>query len=277
MKNLIILFAVYIIFSWDNIHAQYFNFWCEYENLDKYTVVDSAYLKCSFKLTYIKDTIKPSEKSTDLQILQIGKTISKYYSQYKVDYCNNAMEEERKGAENIHNIKEDGAWSYEVFKNYPQGKETVADVASMLIGNFIYEEDLPVSDWKLTDEKQTILSYSCRKATVSFRGRDFIAWFAPDIPLPNGPWKLGGLPGLILKLSDTKNNFVFECTGIEHLKNKEPIKFYKLEYAKLNRNDLNKLYERFHDNFVTYIRSALGSQYKDDLVVKVPYNPIELE
>jgi len=249
----------------------------EYANLDKYTVIDSAYLKCAYKLTYIKDTIKPNEKSTDLQILQIGKTIFKYFSQYKLDYCNSAMKEERSGADAISNIKEEGAWSYEVFKNYPQGKETVTDIASMLQGNFVYEEDLPVFDWKINSERQTILSYNCQKATVSFRGRDFIAWFAPDIPVPNGPWKFSGLPGLILKLSDSENNFVYECQGLEQLKTKEAIKFYKVDYTKLSRNDLSKLYQRFHDNFVTYIRSALNSQVKNNQIFKVPYNPIELE
>lgn len=276
MKNLIILLSIYI-FSWNYLYTQYFNFMSEYANLDKYTVIDSAYLKCAYKLTYIKDTIKPNEKSTDLQILQIGKTIFKYFSQYKLDYCNSAMKEERSGADAISNIKEEGAWSYEVFKNYPQGKETVTDIASMLQGNFVYEEDLPVFDWKINSERQTILSYNCQKATVSFRGRDFIAWFAPDIPVPNGPWKFSGLPGLILKLSDSENNFVYECQGLEQLKTKEAIKFYKVDYTKLSRNDLSKLYQRFHDNFVTYIRSALNSQVKNNQIFKVPYNPIELE
>jgi len=275
MKKIVLLSVC--LFLLYNIQAQYFNFISEFADLSKYTVIDSAYLKCSYKLTYIKDTIKPNEKSTDLQILLIGKAISKYYSQYALDYNYYAMKEVKKGADAISNIKESGAWHYEVFKNYPQGKETITDVASMLKGNFAYEEDLPAFDWKISDEKQTILSYTCQKATVSFRGRDFVAWFAPEIPIPNGPWKFGGLPGLILKLYDSKNNFLYECTGLERLKAKEAIKFYKVEYTKLSRNDLNKLYQRFHENFVTYIRWASGSKTEDNLVVKVPYNPIELE
>ena len=35
-------------------------------------------------------------------------------------------------------------------------------------------------------------------ATTHFRGRDWKVWFSEEIPLPLGPWKLGGLPGLIL-------------------------------------------------------------------------------
>jgi len=271
------ILIISIVLSIGNIQAQNFNTLANYANLEKYTVVDSAYLKCVYSLVYIKDTLKSNEKSTDLQILLIGKNISKYYSQYALEYNNFIVEYLKKTYEAYPPPKNKGQWSYEVFKNFPQGKETVTDVASMLQDNYLYEEELPVFNWKIASDTQTILMYNCRKATTSFRGRDFIAWFTPDIPIPNGPWKFGGLPGLIMKLNDTKENFVYQCEGLEQLKNKEPIKFYKLDYVRLSRNDLNKLYFRFHDNFVTYIRTKYNSSVKDDLVVKFPYNPIELE
>ncbi|MDL2257347.1 GLPGLI family protein, partial [Bacteroidales bacterium OttesenSCG-928-I14] len=94
---------------------------------------------------------------------------------------------------------------------------TVTDIASILQENYIYEEELPIFNWVIFNETQSILSYDCQKATTSFRGRDYIAWFAPAIPISNGPWKFGGLPGLILKLCDTKEEFVFECNGLEQL------------------------------------------------------------
>jgi GLPGLI family protein len=225
----------------------------------------------------LKDTLKPNDKSTDLQILLIGKNVSKYYSQYALEYNHFIVDYLKKGYDSYPNIKQEGAWRYELFKNYPHGKETITDIASMLQGNFVYEEALPVFDWTITNEKQVILSYNCHKATTTFRGRNYVAWFTADIPINSGPWKFGGLPGLILKLSDTKNNFVYECEGLEQLKIKEPIKYYKVEYTKVNRNDLNKLYRRFHDDFVSYIRAALGSTVKDKVIIKIPYNPIELE
>jgi len=276
MKNKVLLFLI-CTFSLDNLYAQNFNYWCEHENLDKYLVIDSAYLKCSYKLVYLKDSLKPNDKSTDLQILQIGKNLSKYYSQYALDYNHFITNYLKKNPDAVPNIKEKGAWRFELFKNYPQGKETVTDIASMLFGNYMYEEDLPVLNWKIANEKQTILSYNCQKATVSFRGREYIAWFTSDIPIPNGPWKFGGLPGLILKLSDTKNNFVYECTGLERLKTKEAIKFYKVEYAKLSRSDLNKLYRNFHDDVVAYIRKVTNSPDTHEAKLRISYNPIELE
>jgi GLPGLI family protein len=230
-------------------------------------------------LTYLKDSLKADEKSVDLQVLLIGTNISKYYSQYALDYNYFVVDYLKKGHDRYPGIKEKGAWRYELFKNYPREKETVTDIASMLRGNFIYEEELPFFDWKITGEKQTILSYKCQKATVSFRGRDYVAWFATDIPIPNGPWKFGGLPGLILNLHDIKNNFIFECNGLEQLKQKEPIQFYQVDYTKITRKDLAKTYQRFHNDMVEYMK-ILGTKVhvkNGSNTLKLSYNPIELE
>lgn len=82
-------------------------------------------------------------------------------------------------------------------------------------GVFRYTEDTPKLKWKITDEKKKVLDYECKRATCSFRGREYEAWFTDDIPLSYGPWKLGGLPGLILEVADTKNEYRFTATGIE--------------------------------------------------------------
>ena len=284
-----ILLSLLFLFLLGNIDAQNFNFGIpKYENLDKYIVIDSAHIKCAYTLTYIKDTLKLQEKSVDKQVLLIGKNISKYYSQYALDYNLFLKKEISKGVEAVPTIPQKGAWSYELFKNYPSKKETVTDISSMLHDNYLYEEDLPILSWKISDGKQTIMSYSCQKATVSFRGRDFIAWFTTEIPTNNGPWKFGGLPGLILRLSDTKNHFVYQCDGLERLKTKEPIKFYKVEYTTLSRNELAKLYQRYHNDMAAFLKvmgirvheydeKTNSTKKIEHSQEKIPYNPIELE
>ncbi len=282
MRKYILLLLIFIPIS---IYAQHFNYLSNYSDLSKYKTIDSAYMKCAYKLTYLKDSLKPQDQSFDLQILLIGKNISGYYSQYAVDYNHFVVDYLKKKYDAYPKIKQTGAWSYHLYKNYPQGKETVADVASMLRSSFIYEEDMPSLDWQIVNEKQTILSYTCQKATVSFRGRNFIAWFATDIPIPNGPWKFGGLPGLILKLSDSKNQFVYECQGLERLKQKEPIQFYLIDYTKTTRKDLAKAYLLFHTNLAAFfgsnkVTSTFGRPMTMDEaaeLLKIPYNPIELE
>ena len=270
------------IFSLGNSYAQMSPF---YENLDKYKAIDSAYIKCSYHLSYLRDSTRLENKSTDIQTLLIGKQISKYYSQKALDH-NRHIKEKFEGADAYPNFPS-GVWSIEVFKNYPQGKETVTDIGSALKGNYVYEEELPAPNWTIINERQTILSYNCQKAVTRFQGREYIAWFAPDIPIPNGPWKLGGLPGLILKLYDTKEDFVFECNGLEQLKEKEAIQFFQVDYAKIKRKEFNKLYERYHNDFTNYNNSLgiqviivdpkTGNEITDPKNYKIPYNPIELE
>ena len=126
----------------------------------------------------------------------------------------------------------------------------------------------------------TLLGYTCQKATTTFRGRNYTAWFAPEIPSNNGPWKFGGLPGLILKISDDKRNFIFECSGIQQLDKPESIKLYTLNYTKLTRQEMSKIYARFFKDPIKFFSEAgsdiIGMVDAKD-IPKSNYNPIELE
>ena len=78
-------------------------------------------------------------------------------------------------------------------------------------------EQLEPQDWQFSSDTLTVLGYVCQKATTSFRGRDYEAWFSPEIPIKEGPWKLYGLPGLILKVVVDDGLFVFDAIGLENL------------------------------------------------------------
>ncbi|BAP30791.1 uncharacterized protein CHSO_1754 [Chryseobacterium sp. StRB126] len=64
-------------------------------------------------------------------------------------------------------------------------------------------------NWTITDETKKIENYTLQKATTTFGGRSWAAWFCKDIPFHEGPFKLRGLPGLIFELSDAKKNFMY--------------------------------------------------------------------
>ena len=80
------------------------------------------------------------------------------------------------------------------------------------------------------DTARTVLGYECQLATCDFAGRHYSAWFAPEIPLPFGPYKFGGLPGLILQIQDDEKQFVWEAIGFE--KSDAPIFVYGYENEK---------------------------------------------
>lgn len=77
------------------------------------------------------------------------------------------------------------------------------------------EPKLPVIDWKIESEEKKIGNFTAQKAVASFRGRTYTAWFCPVIPVSDGPWKLQGLPGLILEASDEKGEVKFIFKAIE--------------------------------------------------------------
>src|SRR5690606_30147036 len=72
-------------------------------------------------------------------------------------------------------------------------------------------------DWKLSKDTASFSGIKCKKATARFKGRNWIAWYAPELPFQSGPWKLNGLPGLIIEAYDDKNEVKFQFAGIENI------------------------------------------------------------
>jgi len=71
-------------------------------------------------------------------------------------------------------------------------------------------------NWKLEPETKTFGGLICHKATGVFRGKTYTAWYTKKIPLPYGPWKLQGLPGIILEAYDEKKEMCLYFKSIEY-------------------------------------------------------------
>jgi GLPGLI family protein len=69
-------------------------------------------------------------------------------------------------------------------------------------------------NWQIGVETKTLKDMILQKAECDFRGRHYIAWFNPKIPIPDGPWKLRGLPGLIIEAYDEKKHVQFNFTSL---------------------------------------------------------------
>jgi GLPGLI family protein len=78
----------------------------------------------------------------------------------------------------------------------------------------IIKDTIERVDWIISNEKKVIAGYDAQKATGNFRGRIYDVWYTLEIPLNAGPWKLCGLPGLILEAKDTKNEVFFNVISI---------------------------------------------------------------
>lgn len=133
-----------------------------------------------------------------------------------------------------------------VYTDYATNTLTVAE---RLKGEtFIYGDTIANIDWQLTGEHKTIGSFNCQKAVGAFRGRTYDAWFTPEIPLPYGPWKLSGLPGLILEATtqDGELSFLFEGITIpanEPLELAPPSKGIRLADFRTFREETDRFVE----------------------------------
>ena len=68
--------------------------------------------------------------------------------------------------------------------------------------------------WKLTEERSTFLGYECQKATAVDEESEVEAWFTTEIPVPAGPLRYSGLPGLVLVASVDGGRMSFVATEV---------------------------------------------------------------
>ncbi|ANF52313.1 GLPGLI family protein [Chryseobacterium glaciei] len=166
---------------------------------------------------YISDSTNKAEVKSDIMLLDIDKNGSKYYSREKFvsDSISKAdlAKQLKGGLGGSINIKKNikpGTIFATVTKAYPDYKVSLSEK----IGQTIYkvvEDQKP--EWKILPEKQKIGEYNTQKATTTFGGRQWVAWFSADIPFQDGPYKFYGLPGLIVKLEDKTGSHIMTLIG----------------------------------------------------------------
>ena len=79
---------------------------------------------------------------------------------------------------------------------------------------FLVVDTLIIPKWDIKNETSIIGGFKCQKATTFFKGREYVVWFTTEITTFFGPWKLNGLPGLIVLANDKRNEVYFEITEI---------------------------------------------------------------
>ena len=187
----------------------------------------NALYECVWSVKYIDDTIKMISGLEDQFILHIGDDLSYQFGRNSQqhdslwntllswDDFGNYMEERRAYMRNSNDLREDRTLrqnafgNIKLYKNHKTKKIKVMDHIGAFEW-FIYEESFVPQIWEIQDDTTTIAGYACQKAVCDYRGRSYEAWFTSEIPISEGPWKFNGLPGLIVRLNDTKYHYEFE-------------------------------------------------------------------
>ncbi|MEZ3550954.1 MAG: GLPGLI family protein [Muribaculaceae bacterium] len=102
---------------------------------------------------------------------------------------------------------------YKNMKDFDTRTITVWD--SQMGDRYRYPVEMDDLQWELQDSTKMVLDYECQFAVADYHGRKWYAWFAPEIPVQDGPWQLCGLPGLIMEAITADGEYGFTIKGIQ--------------------------------------------------------------
>ena len=187
---------------------------------------DDVLARVSYTYINQNDTLKNGQPFSENMMLFAGKNASLYASYDKIRYAVNIDQKVRammtlknsSGSITIDSKPLDQAiqGSHYVFANEQKYfyKETVQ------MQDFIIEEPLAELKWKIANDTLSIYGIPCKKATANLEGKNWIAWFAPNLPFSSGPYKFNNLPGLIIEVYSEDKTIQYQFAGLENAKDR---------------------------------------------------------
>ena len=220
--------------------------------------------------------------------LDIGSNITHFYNQSKEQWEQQVLQMILSGGViDLRKAEPVKCMDFEFLKNYPKNGQTLFQ-ESWALRTYHCIEKAETPDWQLIpDSTTTIIGYHCQLAKTNFKGRTWYAWYAEDIPLPEGPWKLVGLPGLILKAYDENKEYSFTAIGMSTLTAPTPITFPKAKREEISQKDLREFKEKFTPGMMLETLNIKDVKIQDEkgnpidmkkfMNKKNVFNPIELQ
>jgi len=247
------------------------------------TEIEPTQFIVTYSLKFQEDSLTPAFIRQEEMLLLLGKNRSKFVSQgyFSFDTITRKIKSfaELQGLmANTSNPLPRTAFRSQIFKNYPKGKLTCTE--HILDGTFKFEENLDLFNWQLTGDTATLYGYKVQKATTEFGGRSWAAWFAPDLPFNDGPYKFSGLPGLIVKIADSRNHYVFEFVSIKKPYKKLMIDYVEKDFIEATKQDFFRAEDAFRNDIINRAKSAgLNDKMQQRVARNLnrKNNPIELK
>ncbi len=235
--------------------------------------------KFTYKLTYQSNNKDINSKKNEEMLLLRNKNSSTFLSK------NNFIRDSLLLEADNNNIRADRSkfpktkFRYKILKD--NSKDSIIVYDRIFIDNFKYKESKKTIKWKITTDILTVNGFKCQKATTYFSGRYYEAWFSNEIPISDGPYKFSGLPGLIIKISDSKNHYVFELIAQSKINQSYPNLIPTSNLYSTNKSTFFAKYKDFKDNIVAKMaQSGFTLDKKHEKRVKERQkkrnNPIEL-
>lgn len=261
----VLLFTHYVSFG-QTLATSAYPHYTHFIDWGSYTVekLDTSIYAVTYNSAVMVDTLL-RENFYSEHILLVGHTINKFLQKDKLTYDLSRI----KGRANLRVCEnQHHALFYEAI--YQDRSTRLTTTTERLCqDDYLVTEENPLQEWSIMDDKKMIGGYECILAECDFRGRHYYAWYTEDIPISYGPWKLGGLPGLIVSAYDIDHQYEF--TMSEFVTDNIPIFRINYDYIETDRKHLNRLVNEMLHKPIVYIANHLhrgGWRVRGDVYTK---------
>ena len=240
---------------------------------DQTRTIDNAKYRITYEAKWVNNTsIKPFIYTDSEMRLDIGEKVTQFYDRTK-EIKDSLIQIKRKTMNlDFSDLPKGGRFPFSYYKNYPSIGKSI-QLESVGTTDYQCTENVETPDWQLIpDSTADIIGYHCQLAKTQFKGRTWFAWYAEDVPLQEGPWKLIGLPGLILKAYDENKEYTFTAVGMSTLKTPSPITISKSKREEISQKDLRQFKEKFTPGMVLE-----GIDLKNVKVQDEKGNPVDMK
>jgi GLPGLI family protein len=174
--------------------------------------------KATYRLTYQPDSTNKRSKESELFLLYMNKEMSQFLS-HNYALSDSIMLKIQTGnmttEEIIEQTMSQPTTNFHIKINKLYGEAKMEVLQELMANFYTYVQPLNLMEWEITGESKEVEGYNCQKATTRYAGRNYIAWFDPEIPISDGPYEFNGLPGLIISVYDTREHYRFDLVGLE--------------------------------------------------------------
>lgn len=215
---------------------------------------EGVLLNVVYEFKYVRDLQRKDNPYVSNMVLSLGKSTSRYCSEREFNANSSSSKKQQQnfpdpsmptitvvGGPAILMGRYGVAIREEIIKNI--GKQKLELNGHVGTKTYTIETALPKINWRLKPEKKLIGKDTCQRALGKYAGREYEVWFAPGLPFSDGPWKLNGLPGLILEAKDSSNEvaFYFKEMGRNDNGKEIVVPFLKDQYTIMtNTKDYNR-------------------------------------
>jgi len=245
--------------------------------------------KATYNLEYQEDSTDQNSIKSETVVLYLGEGVSRYSSLGKAvkDSLTETLDPSNKSMAEFYRIRSitpETDFHYKIFKNHNDNELILAE--KVFKDKLKYKQTLNLMNWEIEQETKEVLGYKVQKASGSFAGREYEAWFSPELPFSDGPYKFAGLPGLILEISDLQDHYHFTFSAFQELEKLVPKTLNLDDYKEVSQQELDQVRNDYKRDPLTAMNNAgIIIEWNDEAKAKRELseahknrnNPIELQ